>query len=111
MERVNEKDLSYRGGDSGVKYFIRGPRIDWGAWRFLPGESLGQHYHQEVEETFYFTEGTPWMVVEGEGFRVTEGDVVRIEPKEHHDIINDTSEACGGIFIKATYAPEDKVKS
>ena len=111
MERVNERELDYRGGDSGVKYFMRGPRIDWGVWRFLPGESLGQHYHEEVEETFYFTKGTPRMVVVGREFRVKEGDVVRLEPTEHHDIINDTEEACEGVFIKSTYAPEDKVKA
>ena len=109
MERINENDLDYRDGDSGVKYFIRGPRIDWGVWRFLPGQSLKLHYHDEVEETFYFTKGSPKMIVQDEAFRIQPGDVVRLEPGERHDIINDTEEACEGAFIKSIYAPKDKV--
>ena len=30
MQRVKESELSFRGGNSGVKYLMRGPRIDWG---------------------------------------------------------------------------------
>ena len=41
MERVNETDLDYRHGDSGPKYLFRGPKIDWGVLRFLPGQELG----------------------------------------------------------------------
>ena len=111
MERVNERELAYRDGDSGVKYFLRGPRIDWGAWRFLPGQSLGRHYHEEVEETFYFLKGAPKMAVEGETFRIRPGDVVRLAPGEKHDIINDSREPCEGIFIKSTHAPHDKVNA
>ena len=111
MERVNENDLSYRNGDSGVKYFMRGPKIDWGVWRFLSGESLGDHYHNEVEETFYFVKGAPKMIVNGEAFRIKPGDVVRLDPHDRHDIINDTDDACEGVFIKSVYAPDDKVKA
>ena len=41
--------------------------------------------------------------------RIQPGDVVRLEPGERHDIINDTEEACEGVFIKSVYAPKDKV--
>ena len=109
MQRVNEKDLSYRQGDSGPKYLFRGPWYEWGLIRLLQGQSLGPHYHERVEETFYFWKGTPLMAVEGTEHRVAQGDAFRLEAKERHDIRNDTKEAVDLIFIKAPYLPEDKV--
>jgi len=109
MQRVNEKGLPYRHGDSGPKYLFRGPLYEWGVIRLLPGESLGTHYHEKVEETFYFLKGTPLMVVKEAEHRVVEGDAFRLEARERHDIRNDTEEAADLIFIKAPYLPEDKV--
>ena len=42
MERVNANELEFRNGESGPKYLFRGPRVDWGLIRFLPGETLGE---------------------------------------------------------------------
>jgi mannose-6-phosphate isomerase-like protein (cupin superfamily) len=109
MQRVNEQELAYRGGDAGVKYLFRGPRIDWGVIRFKPGETLGHHYHERVEETFYFPAGGPLVVVNGEQFRVRPGDAFRMEPADRHDIINDTGAPVDCIFIKSSYDPKDKV--
>ena len=108
MERVNEHDLEYRDGASGIKYLMRGPRIDWGRWKLMPGESLGAHLHDEVEETFYFMAGEPTMIVGGKSLRVRRGDAVRAEPGEAHDIVNDTDAPVEGIFIKSAYRPKDK---
>ena len=52
VDKVNEFELEYRNGDSGPKYLFRGPKIEWGVIAFMPGQSLGKHYHQEVEENF-----------------------------------------------------------
>ena len=109
MERVNEFDLAYRKGDSGPKYLFRGPDIDWGVLRFLPGQELGRHRHERVVETFYFTKGDPLMVVDEEQFRAKVGDAFRIEPGEVHNIVNDTDEPMDAVFIKSTYDPKDKV--
>ncbi len=109
MERVNEFGKEYRGGPSGVKYLFRGPRIDWGVIKFLPGEELGAHYHNRVEETFYFTQGTPLMVVNDKQFRVKVGDAFRLEPGDTHNIVNNTDQEVHAIFIKCPYDPEDKV--
>jgi len=108
MERVNEHDLEYRKGDSGPKYLFRGPNIDWGVLRFLPGQELGRHLHRKVEETFYFVKGTPKMIVNDQEYRVRQGDAFRIEPGEAHNIINDTDEPIDAVFIKHIYAPDDK---
>jgi quercetin dioxygenase-like cupin family protein len=109
VEKVNEKEQAFRGGDSGVKYMLRGPNIDWGIIRMLPGQTLGHHYHNAVEETFYFIAGAPRIIVDGVEHQVTEGDAYRLEPGEKHDIINDTDRDTLIIFIKSTFDPEDKV--
>jgi len=109
VEKVNERDCQYRKGDSGPKYLMRGPRIDWGVFRFLPGQELGAHWHERIEETFYFLRGSGKMVVEGKEERIEVGDVYRIEPGEVHNIINDTDAPVEGVFIKSSYDPEDKI--
>lgn len=109
MERVNEAEIGFRFGDKGPKYLFRGPRIEWGIILLKPNDTLGAHLHNEVEETFYFIEGEPQMIINDLSHRVKSGDAFRIEPKEKHDIINDTSLPVRLIFIKAPYNPEDKV--
>jgi len=109
MQHVNEKDLTYRNGASGVKYLMRGPRIDWGVLLLLPGETLGQHCHAEVEETFYVVQGAATLVVNGERLAASEGDVFRMEPADRHDILNDSGAPCKLVFIKCPYLPKDKV--
>lgn len=109
MQRVNEYQLNFRKGDSGPKYLFRGPNIDWGILVLKPNETLGQHYHNEVEEAFYFMEGTPLMKVNGQEYRVAKGDAFRVEPGDVHDIINDTAQSVKMVFMKYPYKPDDKV--
>lgn len=109
MERVNADELEYRKGASGPKYLFRGPKIDWGLIRFLPGETLGAHLHNEVEETFYFTGGQGTMIVDGVEYDIVPGLAFRIEPGETHNIINTGEEPLDGVFIKDCYRPDDKV--
>ena len=109
MEKVNQNDKEYRKGESGPKYLFRGPKIDWGVIRFLPGETLGKHYHERVEETFFFLNGAPLMIVGNEEFRISEGDAVRLDPADVHDIVNDTDQVVDAVFIKHCYDPKDKV--
>ncbi|MEA3401049.1 MAG: cupin domain-containing protein [Armatimonadota bacterium] len=109
MERVNESDCEFRHGDHGPKYLMRGPHIDWGVIVFKPGQEMGAHAHNQVEETFFFLEGTPLMVVDDQQFRVAPGDAFRLEPPEAHNIINDTDQDTRLVFIKTPYLPDDKV--
>jgi len=110
MQKVREQDQPYRGGTSGVKYLFRGPRIDWGVILFAPGDELGRHLHREVEETFYFVEGTGGrMIIDDAEHPIEIGTAFRIEPGEVHNIINDTTAALKAVFIKSPYIPKDKV--
>ena len=109
MQRESEGELQYRDGDHGVKYLMRGPKIDWGVIRLRPGDSLGAHYHNRVEETFYVTSGSPKMVVNGAEIRAARGDVVRMEPSDRHDVVNDAGEPADLVFMKCPFDKEDKV--
>ncbi|OIO34706.1 MAG: cupin domain-containing protein [bacterium (Candidatus Ratteibacteria) CG_4_9_14_3_um_filter_41_21] len=109
MERINESQREYRKGKSGVKYLFRGPKIDWGILRLQPREKMGLHGHREVEETFYFFSGTPKIIIDDQEYRTQEGDAFRVEPKEKHDILNDTDKVVKVVFIKCPYLPEDKI--
>ena len=109
MQRVNANDLQYRKGDSGPKYLFRGPRIDWGLIRFLPGQHLGTHFHNQVEETFYFTAGAGIFVAGEFEHTIRVGDAFRLDPGETHNIINTGPEPLDCVFIKHAYLPDDKV--
>ncbi|MHB1357450.1 MAG: cupin domain-containing protein [Anaerolineae bacterium] len=109
MQRVIESELEYRGGASGVKYLIRGPRIDWGVILLLPGEKLDGHYHLEVEETFYVIEGEGRFIVNGEEFLAEPGDVFRMEANDRHAIMNNGLANLKIVFIKSPYLPKDKI--
>ena len=110
MELVQEQERQYRGGGSGVKYLMRGPKIDWGVILFAPGEQLGRHLHKAVEETFYFVDGVGGRLIVGDvEHQICVGTAVRIEPGEVHNIINDTRSPLKAVFIKSSYDPKDKV--
>jgi mannose-6-phosphate isomerase-like protein (cupin superfamily) len=109
MERVNEKDREFRFGDSGPKYLFRGPRMEWGILILKPGESLGAHYHREVEETFYFLEGKAKLLIDDAEYLAGAGDAFRLGPGDKHDILNDSPSPVRAVFIKCPYKPEDKI--
>ena len=108
MELVNEGEREFRHGDHGPKYIFRGPKFEWGLIVFKPGQELGRHCHNEVEEHFYFLEGAPKMIVDDQELRMKPGDVMRLDPPECHNIINDTDADIRLVFIKCPYLPTDK---
>ncbi|MCM8801257.1 MAG: cupin domain-containing protein [Candidatus Omnitrophica bacterium] len=107
MQMINDKDCAFRFGDFGPKYIFRGPKHEWGLIRLKPGDELGAHYHNEVEETFYFLSGKGKIKIMDKEFLIHIGDAFRIEPKEHHNII--CQEEMKIIFIKCPYLPDDKI--
>jgi mannose-6-phosphate isomerase-like protein (cupin superfamily) len=111
MKHVNENDFPYRGGDSGVKYLMRGPSIDWGIILLNPGEVMAEkaHGHNFIDETFYFAKGNGIMIIDDKEIKALEGSVFLVEPKEMHNIRNESNESIKIIFIKGEYKPEDKI--
>ncbi|MBD3351491.1 MAG: cupin domain-containing protein [Candidatus Lokiarchaeota archaeon] len=110
VKHVNENDLEYRNKDSGPKYLIRGPNIDWGVILMKPGTKMGAHGHNEVEETFYFLSGEGNIYINDKAYPAKAGDVYYLEPKEKHDIENTGDDDMKLVFIKHPYLPDDKIK-
>ncbi|MBA7664255.1 hypothetical protein ES703_72312 [subsurface metagenome] len=111
MKVVKESDFEYRGGDSGVKYLFRGPSIDWGVILLKPGEYMGDkpHGHNFLDETFFFIQGDGVMIVDDKEIAAPEGSAFLIEPKEMHNIRNNSDKPIKIIFIKGEYKPDDKI--
>lgn len=109
MQHVNEFELPFRQGNSGAKYLLRGPQLDWGVILLKPGERLAPHYHQQVEETFFCLRGKGKIFVDGKAMSLIPGDVYRLEPQEKHEFINDGQEDLKLVFIKTPYLPDDKI--
>ena len=53
MYIVNEEDKEYRFGDSGPKYLMKGPRMNFALVQFQAGQDFKAHYHNVMEENFY----------------------------------------------------------
>lgn len=90
---------------------MRGPSIDWGVILLKPGEMMGEksHGHNIVDETFYFIKGNGVMIVDDQEYNATEGSIFLIEPREMHNIRNDSENPIKIIFIKGDYKPDDKI--
>ena len=54
MYIVNENEKEYRFGDSGPKYLMKGPRMNFAVVQFMPGQDFKAHYHNVMEENFFF---------------------------------------------------------
>ena len=64
---VNENEKEYRFGDSGPKYLMKGPRMNFALVQFGPGQDFKAHYHNVMEENFFILEGEIDIVVDGKG--------------------------------------------
>ncbi len=92
---------------------MRGPSIDWGIILLKPGELMAEkaHGHNILDETFYFTEGDGIMIIDDKAHKAPQGSVFLCEPKEMHNIRNDSDKPIKVVFIKSSYMPEDKLES
>ena len=88
MFTLNENEREYRFGESGPKYLMKGPRMNFAVVRFLPGEDFQAHYHNVMEENFFILEGKVDIVVDGKNNTLSVGDFIHIEPGEVHYVKN-----------------------
>jgi len=106
---VNENDFAYRFGDSGPKYLMKGPRMNFAVVRFNPGEDFQAHYHNVMEEDFFILEGTVDIVVDGKVNTLVAGDLIHIEPGEIHYVINPHDAPVKMISTLAPFQEDDKI--
>ena len=110
MEVINENSREYRFKDSGPKYLMRGPNIDFGIVRLKPGESFPNHMHAVIEEDFYILEGkVEFTINKTDIFTAEAGDFVHVPPEHSHFLKNIGQTPAKAVFVKAPYDPDDKI--
>lgn len=107
---INETEREYRFGDSGPKYLMKGPRMNFALVQFQAGQDFKAHYHNIMEEDFFILEGEVDIVVDGVVHHLKQGDLIHIEPKEIHYVINNSDKAMKMISTLAPYTDPDKVE-
>jgi len=111
MQHSGFDQAEFRFGDHGPGYLIRGPRTDIGIVQLTPGTDASNHYHADIEETFYVIEGTATLWIDGiDRYELQVGDIYQAEPGEMHYFINHSDETFRALFVKAPYAPADGVQ-
>jgi len=53
-----------------------------------PGRSSKEHYHPDVEETYYIISGSAEIKLNGAVRALHPGELIAIEPEAHHKITN-----------------------
>jgi quercetin dioxygenase-like cupin family protein len=106
MYLVDEKDKNYRFGDSGPKYLMKGPRLNFAIVRFNPGQSFTAHYHNYMEEDFYIIQGKIDIYVDNSKNTLSKGQFIHIDPGEVHYVANNYSEP---VVMVSTLGPHQSV--
>lgn len=100
----------YRFGTHGPAYLLRGPRTDIGTVLLRPGDDVVNHYHANVEESFYIIEGAGTLWIECREPHVLKvGDLYQSDPGEMHYFVNDSGADMRLLFVKAPFDPNDTV--
>jgi len=110
MYIIDERDKQFRFGDSGPKYLMQGPRMNFAIVQFQPGQDFKAHYHNVMEENFYIVEGEVDIVVDGKVNHLVKGQFIHIEPGETHYVINNSSTTVKMISTLAPYQESDKIE-
>jgi quercetin dioxygenase-like cupin family protein len=106
---VSEKDKEYRFGDSGPKYLMRGPRMNFALVQFQAGQDFKAHIHNIMEENFYILEGEADVIVDGVPHHLIPGQLIHIEPGEVHYVINNSNGPVRMVSTLAPYQESDKI--
>lgn len=106
---VNESEKEYRFGDSGPKYLMKGPHMNFAIVQFPPGDDFKAHYHNVMEENFYILEGEINIVVDGVVHHLKPGDFIHIDAPKVHYCFNPYKETVKMISTLAPYQEVDKV--
>lgn len=110
MYIVNEDEREYRFGDSGPKYLMKGPRMNFALVQFQSGQDFPAHYHNVMEENFFILEGEIDIVVDGKVNHMTPGQLIHIEPGEVHYCINNSAASIKMVSVLAPFQEVDKVE-
>ena len=107
---IDENEKEYRFGDSGPKYLMKGPRSNFALVQFQAGQDFKAHYHNIMEENFFILEGEVDIEVDGVCHTLKAGQLIHIEPKEVHYVINRSNGHVKMVSTLAPYQEVDKVE-
>lgn len=107
---IDENEKEYRFGDSGPKYLMKGPRSNFALVQFQAGQDFKAHYHNIMEENFFILEGEVDIEVDGVCHTLKAGQLIHIEPKEVHFVINRSNGPVKMVSTLAPYQEVDKVE-
>lgn len=107
---LDSKNKDYRFGDSGPKYLMKGPRLNFAIVRFNPGQDFTAHYHNKMEENFYIVEGKIDIYVDDKKNTLTVGQFIHIDPKEVHYVINNYNEPVVMVSVLGPHQKVDKIE-
>jgi mannose-6-phosphate isomerase-like protein (cupin superfamily) len=68
-----------------------------------PGEEIGEEIHQDTDQFFRFESGSGTCVIDGNEYKVKNGDVIIIPAKANHNIIN--ADSTNELKMYTIYAP------
>lgn len=108
MFKLNENEKEFRDGDSGPKYLLKGPRMNFGLLQLQPGQVFAPHYHKQMEEIFFVLEGEVTFTVNQETFSARSGDFVHCEPMERHGMQNSGEGIAKITFCMSPSIADDK---
>lgn len=111
MLKVNQREKEYKFGDSGPKYLMQGPRINFGIMAVKPGMDYKNHYHEHMEENFFILEGKLDFCIDGKWVTGEIGDLIHVEPFETHYLINNYDEPAKAIITLGPYTENDKIET
>ena len=75
--------------------------------RFLPKTKIGPHYHKCVCEIFYLLKGKGYFIFNGQKFIGKKNDIFLCQPKDIHEIINDSSRELVVLIFKTNENQKD----
>ena len=107
---IDENEKEYRFGDSGPKYLMKGPRSNFALVQFQAGQDFKAHYHNIMEENFFILEGEVDIEVDGVCHTLKAGQLIHIEPKEVHYVLNRSNGPVTMVSTLAPYQEVDKVE-
>lgn len=108
MFHIHEKDVAYRFGDSGPKYFMRGPSIGMGQALLKAGEDFPNHLHNDMEENFFVLKGKIEFIINSKSYIGEKGDLYSIAPKETHYLRNVGTDDAIVLFCLTPFTDGDK---
>jgi putative monooxygenase len=113
--RVRAADLPADTRRGGVIRTLLSPRTVGSRSGFLgvtalePGERIAEHYHPYSEEFLYVTRGEITADLDGEPYRLEEGDAVLIPPGTRHRLRNTGAGRAEGVFHLGPLAPRPEL--